>query len=300
MAVQYDKRILYPEEYIIKEDLKEMGDINIHQLVIDYIKNVLKQLYKINGWTVLTNINITHPAIRNSRNYIVPDIALIKAVLSKENFDLLRRWNGLRQPPSVVVEISSSSTWRHDVENDDDDKPAIYGRIGVTEYFVYDPNTPPVWKDSKGVRLRGWRFEDQQPKEIEPDALGRLWSEELQSYFVPAGTELHLTDINGNRRLTEHEFDKQARQQAELDKEREALARQKAEQALEQSEVARQQAELDKQQTQQALEQSELARQQEALARQQEAQARQQAELAQQEAERRLAELLKQLEKNKE
>ena len=39
------------------------------------------------------------------------------------------------KPPDFVMEIASESTWRQDR----DEKPARYARLGVGEYFLYDP-----------------------------------------------------------------------------------------------------------------------------------------------------------------
>lgn len=54
------------------------------------------------------------------------------------------------KPPDFVLEILSESTWRKDVEV----KPGLYERMGVREYFVFDPHghIDPL--------LRAWRFAD--------------------------------------------------------------------------------------------------------------------------------------------
>ena len=283
----------YPEEYIIENDMLIKGQTGIHMLTIDHLIEVFRQLVRTDGWLMFFNLYVTHPAIRNTRQYIVPDIAIVKIVLTEEEIWALKEWDSFILPPAVVVEVSSEITWENEINNRDFDKPAIYGRMGVTEYFVYDPDKPQVWAGSNGVRLRGWRFENRQPIEIEPDALGRLWSEELESYFVPVGTKIHLTDRDGNRRLTDTETAKLARQEAEQALEQSKQARQQAELALQQIRLARQEAE-------QALEQETLVRRQAELALQQIRLARQEAEVARQDAERRLAALLEQFEKNKE
>jgi len=54
------------------------------------------------------------------------------------------------KPPDFALEILSESTWRKDVEV----KPGLYERMGVREYFVFDPHghIDPL--------LRAWRFAD--------------------------------------------------------------------------------------------------------------------------------------------
>lgn len=52
------------------------------------------------------------------------------------------------KPPDFVLEILSDSTWRKDVK----EKPGLYRRMGVREYFLFDPH--------EHIRplLRAWRF----------------------------------------------------------------------------------------------------------------------------------------------
>lgn len=248
MSIQHLKpetALLYPEEYIIEEDLKEMGETNPHKRLMIYLRMLLEWYYHQLGWLVITEMNVYHPAIRNTRKYIVPDVALVKIALPTEEVESLTSWDAERMAPQVIVEIASDKTWPNDVGSKDSDKPAIYGRIGVKEYFTYDPNHPQVWTKSKGVRLRGWRYnEEGQPTELKPDEKGRLWSDELQSFLVPQGYLLRLTDQAGNWRLTKAEADEQARQAAEQRADSEAQARQAAEQRA--AEAERQRAEMQR------------------------------------------------------
>lgn len=215
MALQINKSILFPEEYIIEEDLKEMGETNPHTNLIFYLKEVLKWYFHLQGWLVVSEMNVYHPLIRNSQHYIVPDVTLVKIALPFDEEQALSSWDAERMAPQVVFEIASKGTWPFDVRERDSDKPAIYGRIGVREYFSYDPHQPQVWTRARGIRLCGWRYENGQPLEIQRDEQGRLWSEELQCYLVPDGYFLRLVDSKGNRQLTEQEAENLARQQAE-------------------------------------------------------------------------------------
>jgi Putative restriction endonuclease len=136
-----------------------------------------------------------------------------------------------RPAPPVVFEIDSPGTWTKDVQTDEHDKPAIYGRIGVKEYFTYDSNTPQAWLFARGVRLRGWRYAaDGTPIELQRDRRGWLRSEELQSFLVPDGREMYLYDFDGNKRLTYEEgVQKRTRQERQAEIERERIARQRVE-----------------------------------------------------------------------
>jgi hypothetical protein len=102
----------------------------------------------------------------------------------------------------VVFEIASEETWTRDLL----EKPDRYARMGVQEYFAYDPNEPPM-RRSEPFRLFGWRLDTDTGlmQRMEPGPDGRLWSRHLDSLLVPDGSYLRLYDREGNLRLTQGE-----------------------------------------------------------------------------------------------
>ena len=61
------------------------------------------------------------------------------------------------KPPDFVLEILSEFTWRKDVGRN----PELYERMGVREYFLFDPN------EHVKPRLQAWRFGDGEPRRAE-------------------------------------------------------------------------------------------------------------------------------------
>ena len=57
--------------------------------------------------------------------------------------------------PDFVLEMASRSTHRSDRQ----DKPAVYARIGVSEYWLYDPVGEYLEPRLQGLRLQGDRYE---------------------------------------------------------------------------------------------------------------------------------------------
>lgn len=202
-----DELLLYPEEYLIEES--ELPDSAPQSRLMIYLYNVLEYLYRYEKWMIALNRNVRHPEIRNRHHVIAPDIAVYKEIaISQSEQERMKTYNiqpPLRPAPPVVFEISSEETWQSDVGAADNQKIAIYGRIGVQEYFAYDPQDPPVWRNQGATkpRLLGWRYtETGQPVTLEPDEAGRLWSEKLELFLVPDGFFLRLLDATGKQLLT--------------------------------------------------------------------------------------------------
>ena len=124
------------------------------------------------------------PLYRAPRDYVVPDVYA---------------YTRLRQPrgsastyhlkhdgaPDLVVEIISPSTWGKDVglgrHTQLRDKKAFYRDIGVTEYWIYDPEGR---RKDKTCLFEGFRWTDGDYQRIEPDASGRWPSTVLQTHWT--------------------------------------------------------------------------------------------------------------------
>ncbi len=137
-----------------------------------------------------------------------------------------------------MFEIASEDTWAKDAQ----EKPARYERMGVSEYFAYDPNDPPLSRRHP-QRLYGWRRDETSGllRPLTLNASGAMWSEQLESWLVPDGAFLRLYDRAWQLRLTQT--------QAEI-KKSETLSilaeRQRADAERREKEAERQRAEAEK------------------------------------------------------
>ena len=104
---------------------------------------------------------------------VQPDLLFV----SREREHLLSGGQNVQGPPDLVVEILSPST----ADRDRGKKLALYGRHGVTEYWLVDPVSETV----QIHRLQGGGL-------IPVRTFGR--EETLRSPLLP-GLELHLDDI---------------------------------------------------------------------------------------------------------
>jgi len=198
MAKHIENEIAYYYDFHpTEEDL--MGETSLHRSLIDSLALVLKWLFQGQLCAIYENLNFYQTA--NPKEYpLAPDIAVIKGV----SFQYVRSWRvGKTGPaPQVVFEIASEETWNNDLH----EKPGKYARMGVAEYFAYDPNEQPL--DRKTARrLFGWQLDRAEgvmrEMRLRPD--GSLWSSQLQSVLVPQSDHLRLYNRQGHLRLTQAE-----------------------------------------------------------------------------------------------
>jgi Uma2 family endonuclease len=230
-------------EYELYSEEEEMPESNLQLMLMIYLIAVLKHWYAEEGWFVGGNLLIvprkeTQP-FRRFKN-ICPDVMVCHGtVLTEAEQNELSSWD-MNQPnrpaPSIVFEICSSATWDVDL----DKKPEWYGQIGVQEYFAFDPMQ--LWRGATR-QLRGWRYVNGRPVELTADEQGRLWSASLDSYVVPDGVNLRLTDRRGRQRLTATEAGEVVWQKEQRARRKEELARRKAEEQAKAEQQARLKAE---------------------------------------------------------
>lgn len=99
--------------------------------------------------------------------------------------------------PNVVVELSAEGTWREDLFA----KRKLYAQLGVSEYFLVDPEAMYLRPALQGFRrMKHGIFEP-----LELDAEDRLYSEQLDLYLRAEGEMLRLIRANDEPVLTKDE-----------------------------------------------------------------------------------------------
>jgi Uma2 family endonuclease len=202
-----DEVIYYYDSHSTEEDL--MGETSFHADLVRYLVDVLTWLFQRQLCAIYDNLNFYQTA--NPREYpLAPDVAVIKGV-SHPSF---RSWRvGKSGPaPHVVFEIASEETCKKDLT----EKPSKYARMGVQEYFAYDPHEFSL-PQSGNRRLFGWRLDQNRQimVEMSPRPDGSLWSPNLDSWLVPDGAILRLYDQDGQLRLTHAEAEAQRAESAD-------------------------------------------------------------------------------------
>ena len=166
----------------------------------------------------------------NAQGSIAPDVFVVFGVHGQRR-DSYKVWEE-GKAPDFVLEVASPSTWKEDRET----KPAVYARMGVREYWVYDPKGVSLPPPLRGHRLVGGRYE-RLPEGASHARGVMVYSEALGLEVWVEGGELHFRDpVTGEKLLGSEEANAAreaaeawAWQEAEERKTAEAWARQEAE-----------------------------------------------------------------------
>ncbi len=221
------KTVDYPES-----DGQPMGETDVHRDAMFRIIELLKRHFRHQKVYVSGDLLLYYEQ-GNPKKFVVPDAFIAKG-LEQHPRTTYRIWMEA-VVPQFVIETTSRSTRARDTN----EKPAIYAKLGVHEYFMHDPTgeylEPP---------LQGYRLENGSYVPIEAEADGGLFSEQLGLVLRITDSELNLFDPKTKERLlTSAELavaesearqrEAEARQHEAEARQREAEARQRAEAEVE-------------------------------------------------------------------
>ncbi len=147
---------------------------------------------------------------------IAPDVFVVFGVEKKERRSY-KVWEEEGIVPSFVLEVTSVTTQK----NDEEVKPQKYSRLGVQEYFQYDPTGDYLNPVLKGSTLVMGHYRPLAPNFL-PDGVLSIHSTVLGLDLRVIGGELRFYDPKTGKTL---------------------MSPKETEQALKQAEIARQQAE---------------------------------------------------------
>ena len=173
----------------------------------------------------------------NPRASVAPDVFVVFGAEARKRM-VYKLWEEPKAP-DFVLEVASPSTWK----DDEGPKGELYARLGVREYWQYDPTG-----DLLPVRLRGRRLAagGYAPQPVVESLNGTLMlrSETLGlDLLASRDGDLHFRDPATGRLLLGHGEEVAARRAAERQAEQEAAARQAAASRAEREATARRAAE---------------------------------------------------------
>ena len=211
-----------------------MAETDVHRdLMIDLIEE-LKQWFQDDPEVYVSgNILLYYEEGKLSKS-VSPDVMMVRGV-PKGQRRTYKLWEEGRMP-EVVFEISSRSTWGDDWHI----KFQLYARLGVKEYFLFDPEYDYLPEPLIAFRLKDGEFKKLKVKK------NRVLSETLGLELVDTGETLRLFHPPTGRILPTLAEETLARQQAEAAQQQAEAQAQAEKQAREQAEaeIARLRAEL--------------------------------------------------------
>jgi Uma2 family endonuclease len=209
-----------------------LGETDLHRDEIVDLIYALKERYReVQDVYVAGNLFLYYS--RGDRRAVVcPDVFLVKGV-AKGPRRTYKLWEE-GKAPSFVIEVTSESTQ----EEDTVEKMGKYARLGVEEYFLFDPLGEYLSPPLRGFRLEGGRYV------VLPSQLdGSLPSETTGLLLRPEGGRLRLVDAASGEPLNPTAEEAAARRLEAESRRWEAESRRAAEARADEASAARKAAE---------------------------------------------------------
>lgn len=174
------------EDFYPVSDGKPMAETDTHRDdMLDCIA-VLGNYFGHNPQVYVSGNNFLYWERGNRRAVVSPDCYVVFGV-EKRKRDCYKVWEEGAITPAVAIELTSRKTRRIDIGR----KRDIYEQaLGVTEYFLFDPQGDYLKPPLQGFRLWEGRYV---PLELRD---GRLYSEQLGLFLVGEGDRLRFYDPN--------------------------------------------------------------------------------------------------------
>lgn len=212
-AIPLEEETFYPES-----DGEPMGETDLHVEEIVYLREALKRRFEETPDVYVASNLLLFYREGYPREFVVPDVMVVRGASKGFRRNYLLWKEGV--PPALVIEVTSDKTWRKDLST----KMDLYARLGVQEYFLFDPYDEHLEAQVQGYRLAGRRY-----SAIRPERDGSLISTTTGVAFRIEGTRLRLADASTGVPLLRPAEEAAARRKAEMRAATEAEARRDAE-----------------------------------------------------------------------
>ena len=131
-------------------DGQPMAETDIHAMCMMYVTYALRRWFDRRGQddVYVGSNNFLYYEQGNPRAAVSPDVYVVVGAPAHLR-DTYLLWNEPKGP-DFVLEVTSASTRRVDERR----KRDVYGALGVSEYFLYDPRAEYLTPPLQGYRLR--------------------------------------------------------------------------------------------------------------------------------------------------
>ena len=202
-------------------DGKPMAENDAQLTAIHYGIGALRVHYQDRDDVYVSGDLLMYYEEGNPKVSVAPDVFVVFGVEDRVrmNYKVWEEGKG----PDFVLEVASKSTWREDLGP----KRKIYARLGVKEYWQYDPTGEYLTPVLQGIRLAGNAYVRQLTVNS-PDGALTLTSETLGLELRAKGGEMRFRNPSTGRILLSHSELAAAHREAESRAEQEAERRRAA------------------------------------------------------------------------
>jgi Uma2 family endonuclease len=214
IPLRHEPEIEYPES-----DGKPMAESDVHLDAMVGVIQGLKDHFAGDPDIYVAGNLLLYYYEEGKRSSVAPDAFVVRGVPKRKRGTYLLWREG--KAPCFVLEVTSKTTRNEDLAT----KKALYAKLGVEEYFLFDPLGEYLRPRFQALRLAGREY---RPMALADD--GSLVSQTLGIAFRPEGESLGMTDMaTGERVLSHEELNETLQATAERAAAAEARARELAE-----------------------------------------------------------------------
>ena len=183
------------EVYYPSSDGEPVAETEAHLLALIALIDVLRQHFRGRPDLYVIGDMFWYYEEGNPLARKAPDVMVVKGgdPAPPEGRRSFKSWEE-KANPCFILELTSEKT----ADEDTHGKFELYERLGVREYFLFDPLRDFLERPLVGYRLIGGRYEP-----LVPAADGSLPSNELGLRLVPEGPVLRLIDMRTGQRLVD-------------------------------------------------------------------------------------------------
>ena len=175
--------VYYPES-----DGQPVAETDVHRTLMFELIGMLQAVFRDDPHVYISGSLFVYYQEGNPRQVVAPDVFVVPGIPNEQR-RIYKLWEeGV--VPAVVFELTSRSTRREDLRS----KYDLYERLGVREYFLFDPLDEYLRPPLQGYRLHQGRY-----RPLAVDADGSLWSAALGLALHARGEQLRLYDPAGQR-----------------------------------------------------------------------------------------------------
>jgi len=182
------------DDFYPASDGKPLAETQVHFALFASLYGFLEYWLKPRGIYLAGNMFLYYkegdPKARRT-----PDLMAVKGVNVERKRRSFMTWVE-KAVPCWVLELTSKKT----AKEDRGAKRRLYRRLGVREYFMFDPLNDYLPRQLMGFRLSGSVYQ-----RMESESDGGLTSKELGLRFVPDGNDLLVFESKTGKKLLSYE-----------------------------------------------------------------------------------------------